>query len=59
MKRLLVIQHIEREGPGLFLNIAAERGIEVKIFRPDLNGFLPNPRQGDLLLILGGANGNK
>ena len=27
MSRLLVLQHLEREGPGLFVNLAEERGI--------------------------------
>ena len=33
MSRLLVLQHIDREGPGLFLQIAKEKGLSVCIFR--------------------------
>ena len=54
MSRLLVLQHLEREGPGLFFNIAEERGFSVSIFRLDLGDSLPELRNGDLLLVLGG-----
>ena len=33
MRRLIVIQHVEREGPGLFLNIAKEYYFEIIICR--------------------------
>tara|TARA_Y100001968_G_C19269559_1_gene673518 strand:- start:181 stop:912 length:732 start_codon:yes stop_codon:yes gene_type:complete len=54
MRRLLVLQHLEREHPGLFLKIAKERGLSVCIFRLDLGDSLPELRSGDLLLVLGG-----
>ena len=57
MKRLIVLQHLEREGPGLFLKIAEERGFSVCIFRLDLGVSLPALRGGDLLLVLGGPMG--
>ena len=57
MKRLLVLQHLEREGPGLFVQIAEEKGFRVFIFRLDLGDSLPEPSNGDLLLVLGGPMG--
>ncbi len=57
MSRLLVLQHLEREGPGLFCQIALERGLDVCIFRLDLGDCLPELEPGDLLLVLGGPMG--
>ena len=57
MSRLLVLQHLEREGPGLFFNLAEERGFSVCTFRLDLGDSLPELRNGDLLLVLGGPMG--
>ncbi len=57
MSRLLVLQHLERERPGLFVNLAKERGFSVCIFRLDLGDSLPEIRNGDLLLVLGGPMG--
>ena len=31
MKRMVVIKHVEIEGPGLFSKIAEERGFEVEV----------------------------
>ena len=59
MSRLLVLQHIEREGPGLFLQIAKKKGFSVCIFRLDLGDPLPELNNGDLLLVLGGPMGIK
>ena len=57
MSRLLVLQHLEREGPGLFVQIAEAKGFSVCIFRLDLGDSLPELSHGDLLLILGGPMG--
>ena len=57
MSRLLVLQHLEREQPGLFVNLAEERGFSVCTFRLDLGDSLPELRNGDLLLVLGGPMG--
>ena len=54
MNRLIVLQHLERERPGLFANIAEERGFSVFTFRLDLGDSLPKLMIGDLLLVLGG-----
>ena len=57
MSRLLVLQHLEREGPGLFSQIAKERGFTICTFRLDLGDPLPELNNGDLLLVLGGPMG--
>tara|TARA_B100000700_G_scaffold267906_1_gene308189 strand:- start:583 stop:1317 length:735 start_codon:yes stop_codon:yes gene_type:complete len=57
MSRLLVLQHLEREKPGLFVKIAVERGFSVCTFRLDLGDSLPKLMNGDLLLVLGGPMG--
>jgi len=54
MSRLLVLQHLERERAGLFVNIAEKRGFSVCTFRLDLGDSLPELMNGDLLLVLGG-----
>ena len=59
MSRLLVLQHIEREGPGLFVQIAEERGFTLCTFRSYLGDSLPEIAKGDLLLVLGGPMGVK
>ena len=57
MSSLLVLQHLERESPGLFVQLAKERGFSVCTFRLDLGDNLPEIRNGDLLLVLGGPMG--
>jgi len=57
MSRLLVLQHLEREHPGLFVNLDKERGFEVCTFRLDLGDSLPELMSGDLLLVMGGPMG--
>ena len=59
MKRLLVLQHLEIEGPGLFYQIAKEREMNIEIFRLDLRDDLPQTNKDDLLLIMGGPMGIK
>ena len=54
MSRLLVLQHLARERPGLFAKVAKERGFTVCTFRLDHGDSLPELRNGDLLLVLGG-----
>ncbi len=57
MRRLLVLQHLEREGPGLFVPLVEDIGFTVCTFRLDLGDSLPELRDGDLLLVLGGPMG--
>ncbi|QNI70134.1 Glutamine amidotransferase class-I [Cyanobium sp. NS01] len=57
MARLLVIQHLEREGPGQFAAAAAARGWQLEVLRPDLAQPLRDPLDDEILLVLGGPMG--
>ena len=60
MNKLIVLQHLEIEGPGLFSRISKQKGIKVEIIRVDLEEDIPsNLETGDILLILGGPMGVK
>ena len=59
MKRLLVLQHLEIEGPGLFKQFAEERNFKIEIIRLDKEDKLPQTKKGDLILIMGGPMGIK
>ena len=59
MRRLLVLQHLEIEGPGLFYQIAKEREMNIEIIRLDLGNSFPKTNKDDLLLIMGGPMGVK
>ncbi|MEJ6828436.1 MAG: gamma-glutamyl-gamma-aminobutyrate hydrolase family protein [Synechococcus sp. ArSW.bin.68] len=53
---LLVVQHIDREGPDLVAAIAREQGMSIHTIRPDQGEPLPNPTstQNTIALLLGG-----
>ena len=57
MKKLLVIQNIEREGPGLFLKVAEQKGFLPERYNLSLGDKLPNAKKEDLILIMGGPMG--
>ena len=57
MKTLHILQHLEREGPGLFKGVAEEKGFKTKIYRVDLGDKLPIVKKNDSILILGGPMG--
>ncbi len=57
MLRLSVLQHIERETPDLFVQIASEFNLEILITRLYLGDPLPALDQIDGLLVLGGPMG--
>ena len=59
IKRLLVLQHLEIEGPGLFEQFAKERDLKIEIIRLDNKNALPQTKKGDLILIMGGPMGVK
>ena len=59
IRRLLVLQHLEIEGPGLFEQFAKERDLEIEIIRLDKKNALPQTKKGDLILIMGGPMGVK
>ena len=57
MTRLVVLQHLEPEGPGLFAAEAGRRGWPIQIVRLDQGDPLPQLEPADLLLVLGGPMG--
>jgi GMP synthase-like glutamine amidotransferase len=57
MTRLVVLQHLEREGPGRFAEEAGRRGWGVSVCRPDLGEPMPRLGPGQVLLVLGGPMG--
>tara|TARA_Y100001978_G_scaffold194227_1_gene201161 strand:- start:562 stop:1299 length:738 start_codon:yes stop_codon:yes gene_type:complete len=57
MRILHILQHLEREGAGLFKRVAEEKGLLTKIYRIDLGDKLPRLKKNDLILILGGSMG--
>lgn len=58
MKRAIVLQHLDREGPGTIAEICTQRGIEVDIRRLDLGVPVPTYLPlGDLLVVMGGPMG--
>jgi len=57
MNKLFVIQHLEREGPGLFCSVAIKKGFNIRIHRIDLGDDLPIPKKEDIILIMGGPMG--
>ena len=56
---LLVIQHVDREGPGLIAELASERGMAIRTIRPDRGEPLPDPAScpNTIALVLGGPMG--
>ena len=56
---LLVIQHIDREGPDLIEPLALERGMSIRVLRPDQGAVLPSPVDcpDAIALVLGGPMG--
>ena len=53
-----MLQHIEREGPGLLAVLGKERGMNIQIVRVDQGEQLPDPNEcnNTIALVLGGAN---
>ena len=57
MNRLVVIQNISHEGPGLFADIAKERRMDIFNVKAYLGEALPDVDSSDIVLILGGPMG--
>lgn len=52
--RVLVIMHVENEGPGVFGELLQAAGAEVKTARLHLGDELPDPRELDAAFSMGG-----
>ena len=57
MSRIIILQHIDREGPGLFAKIAIERNKSLILYRLDLGDPIPILLDTDLLIVMGGPMG--
>jgi GMP synthase (glutamine-hydrolysing) len=57
MTHLVVLQHLEREGPGRFAEEALRRGWTVTVCRPDRGEPMPRLGPDQALLVLGGPMG--
>jgi len=58
MKRAIVLQHLDREGPGFIADLCRERGFAVDILRLDLGTAVPaSLAEGELLIVMGGSMG--
>jgi GMP synthase (glutamine-hydrolysing) len=57
-RRARVLQHLEREGPGLVADLCAARGLAVEVLRLDHGVAAPRALDaGDLLVVMGGPMG--
>jgi GMP synthase (glutamine-hydrolysing) len=55
--RLLVLQHIDCEHPGVFSEVMDERGVEATAVELDRDEPLPDWREFDAVLVMGGPMG--
>lgn len=53
----VVVQHAAVEGPGLILDLARLRGLEIDVRRMDLGASVPSPDRIGGLVVLGGPMG--
>jgi len=57
-KRAIVLQHLDREGPGLIADLCVARGLAVDVLRLDQGIAVPPAlTTGELLVVMGGAMG--
>src|SRR5258708_5905153 len=57
MTRALVVQHIRCEPPGVFTGVLARHGIMIETVELDEGGRLPDWRDVDLVVVMGGPMG--
>jgi GMP synthase (glutamine-hydrolysing) len=57
MTRAYVLQHIRCEPPGIFSGVLEKHGIEVETIELDEGALLPDWRDADLVLAMGGPMG--
>ena len=55
--RVLVLQHIACEHPGVFSEVLDERGVEAVAVELDEGESLPEWREFDAVLVMGGPMG--
>lgn len=58
MTRAIILQHLDREGPGYIAELLARRGIAVESLALDRGAPVPRSLpEGDLLVVMGGSMG--
>jgi GMP synthase (glutamine-hydrolysing) len=58
MKRAIILQHLDREGPGSIVVRCQLHGLDVDILRLDLGTPVPDTLgEGDILVVMGGSMG--
>jgi len=58
MNRAIVLQHLDREGPGYIGELCARRGLSVEALSLDRGDVVPGSLEaGDLLIVMGGSMG--
>jgi GMP synthase-like glutamine amidotransferase len=58
MNRAIVLQHLDREGPGYIAEVLARRGLSVESLPLDRGGQVPSSLdRGDVLVVMGGSMG--
>jgi GMP synthase - Glutamine amidotransferase domain len=58
MRRAIILQHLDREGPGTIADLCQQRGLRVDIARLDLGVPVPDTlTTGDVLVVMGGSMG--
>ena len=58
MKRVIVLQHMDREGPGYIADLCRARGLRVSVVRLDEGATVPSSLgPGDALVVMGGSMG--
>lgn len=58
MRKIVVLQHIDREGPGLIAELGRQRGLGIQVLRLDLGVQVPDTlAAGDVLVVMGGPMG--
>jgi len=58
MRQAIILQHIDREGPGHIADLCQQRGLNVNIVRLDRGASVPSSLDaGDVLVVMGGPMG--
>jgi len=58
MRRAIILQHLDREGPGFIADLCQQRGLGVSIVQLDRGASVPAALEiGDVLVVMGGSMG--
>ena len=58
MRKAVILQHLDREGPGFIVDLCGHRGLALDVLRLDLGAPVPSSLDAsDLLVVMGGSMG--